>query len=190
MFMILCWSNSAVTWKKSMAPTSSLNALSPRMKPTPSLMRPSVPCYLSTGISHVKEPTPILLCPACGSLICLTAGAMFGMLPLIRAHRELWLPSPHSSFWLDLYLATRPALFAPNLYKNNLFLTTSLSHSVDISTQISYICLFLQLDLDLLSAVRTPPYHSWKNPVERIMSIINVALQSVGLMRLKSSSST
>ena len=56
-----------------------------------------------------------------------------------------------------------------------------------LATQISYICLFLQLDLDLLSAVRTPPYHSWKNPVERIMSIINihVALQSVGLMRQK-----
>lgn len=52
-----------------------------------------------------------------------------------------------------------------------------------LSIQISYICLFLQLDLDMLSAVRTPPYHSWKNPVERIMSIINIALQSVGLMR-------
>ena len=35
----------------------------------------------------------------------------------------------------------------------------------------------------MLVAVRTPPYHSWKNPVERIMSIINIALQSVGLMR-------
>jgi len=52
-----------------------------------------------------------------------------------------------------------------------------------LSTQISYICLFLQLDLDFLSAVRTPPYHSWKILVERIMSIINIALQSVGLMR-------
>ena len=52
-----------------------------------------------------------------------------------------------------------------------------------LSTQISYICLFLQMDLDMLSAVRTPPYNSWKNPVERIMSIVNIALQSVGLMR-------
>ena len=52
-----------------------------------------------------------------------------------------------------------------------------------LATQISYICLFLNMDLDFLSAVRTPPYHSWKNPVERIMSIINVALESVGLMR-------
>ena len=44
-------------------------------------------------------------------------------------------------------------------------------------------CLFLKMDLDYLSAVRTPPYHSWKHPVERIMAIINIALQSVGLMR-------
>ncbi len=49
--------------------------------------------------------------------------------------------------------------------------------------QLSYICLFLALDLDYLVAVRTPPQHSWKNPVERIMSILNLGLQSVGLMR-------
>ena len=28
-------------------------------------------------------------------------------------------------------------------------------------------------------------YHSWRNPVERIMSILNLALQLVGLMRTK-----
>jgi len=51
--------------------------------------------------------------------------------------------------------------------------------------QLSYICLFLALDLDYFIAVRTPPQHSWKNPVERIMSILNLGLQSVGLMRSK-----
>ena len=35
----------------------------------------------------------------------------------------------------------------------------------------------------MLVAVRTPPYPSWKNHVERIMSIINIVLQSVGLMQ-------
>ena len=35
----------------------------------------------------------------------------------------------------------------------------------------------------MVVAVRTPPYHSCRNPVERIMSILNLALQSVGLMR-------
>lgn len=56
------------------------------------------------------------------------------------------------------------------------------------TVQISLISLFLALDLDYLCAVRTPPYHSWKNPAERIMSILNVGLQSVGIMRQKTRS--
>ena len=52
-----------------------------------------------------------------------------------------------------------------------------------LTAQISYICLFVLRNLDLLCAVRTPPYHSWKNPVERVMSILNLALHSVGLIR-------
>ncbi|GBC46844.1 hypothetical protein GLOIN_2v1782174 [Rhizophagus irregularis DAOM 181602=DAOM 197198] len=52
-----------------------------------------------------------------------------------------------------------------------------------LRVQLSWICLFLALDLDYFVAVRTPPGHSWKNPVERIMSILNLGLQSVGLMR-------
>ena len=38
----------------------------------------------------------------------------------------------------------------------------------------------------MIIAVRTPPpphpYNSWKDPAERIMSILNLALQAVGLM--------
>ena len=52
-----------------------------------------------------------------------------------------------------------------------------------VSTQISLINVFLKNDLDMLQAVRTPPYHSWKNPVERVNCILNLGLQSVGLMR-------
>ena len=52
-----------------------------------------------------------------------------------------------------------------------------------ISVQVSLICLFLKLDLDYLCAARNAPYHSWRNPVERIMSILNMGLQSVGLAR-------
>lgn len=48
--------------------------------------------------------------------------------------------------------------------------------------QISLISIFLALDLDFLCAVRTP-HHSWKNPAERIMSILIIGLQSVGVMR-------
>uniref|UniRef100_U9TKM5 Uncharacterized protein n=1 Tax=Rhizophagus irregularis (strain DAOM 181602 / DAOM 197198 / MUCL 43194) TaxID=747089 RepID=U9TKM5_RHIID len=52
-----------------------------------------------------------------------------------------------------------------------------------LQVQLSLISLFMSLDLDLLVAVRTPSGHSWKNPVERIMSILNLGLQCIGLMR-------
>ena len=50
------------------------------------------------------------------------------------------------------------------------------------SVQIALINLFLARDLDFLCTVRTPPYHSWKNPAERIMSILNIGLQCVGVI--------
>lgn len=54
-----------------------------------------------------------------------------------------------------------------------------------ISVRLSLIAIFLNLDLDMLVACRTAPNHSWKNPVERIMSIVNLGLQCIGLMRSK-----
>ena len=51
------------------------------------------------------------------------------------------------------------------------------------SVQVALICLFLQGNFDLLIAVRTAPYQSWTNPAERIMSILNFALQGVALVR-------
>ena len=56
-----------------------------------------------------------------------------------------------------------------------------------VSVQLSLIALFLNLDLDFLVACRTAPNHSWKNPVERMMSIINLGFQCVGVMRSKGS---
>ena len=56
-----------------------------------------------------------------------------------------------------------------------------------LSVQLSLISIFLSLDLDYLYAVRTAPAQSRKNPVERIMSILNLGLQSVGLMRTQGS---
>ena len=43
------------------------------------------------------------------------------------------------------------------------------------------IALFLNLNLDLLVVARTAPNNSWKNPVERIMSVINLGLQCIGI---------
>ena len=54
------------------------------------------------------------------------------------------------------------------------------------SVQISLINIFLAGDYDMLLACRTPPCNSWKNPAERIMSILNIGFQSVGLMRTPS----
>ena len=52
-----------------------------------------------------------------------------------------------------------------------------------LSVQLSLISLFLTLNLYYLCACRTAPYHSWRNPVERHMSIVNLGLQSVRMMR-------
>ena len=52
-----------------------------------------------------------------------------------------------------------------------------------LSVQLSLILLYLKLDLDYLCAARTAPCHSWRNPAERVMSIVNLGLQCVGLMR-------
>ena len=49
--------------------------------------------------------------------------------------------------------------------------------------QLSLIGLFKKLDLDLLVVGRTAPGHSWANPVERIMSLLNLAYQNVAQSR-------
>ena len=52
-----------------------------------------------------------------------------------------------------------------------------------ISVQLSLIALFQELNLDMLIALRTAPCQSWQNPVERIMSIVNIGLHGTGIMR-------
>ena len=54
-----------------------------------------------------------------------------------------------------------------------------------LSVQLWHIAIFLARDLDCLIAVRTPPYNSWKNPAERVMSELNLVLQGVGLARAR-----
>gem|GEM_PF-5387959 len=51
------------------------------------------------------------------------------------------------------------------------------------SVQIALLCLFLRGDFDLLIATRTAPQQSWTNPAERIMSILNLGLQGVAIVR-------
>ena len=56
-----------------------------------------------------------------------------------------------------------------------------------LSVQLALVCLFIAGDYDMLVAARTPPMSSWKKTPERIMSILNLALQCVGLMRSEAS---
>ena len=48
--------------------------------------------------------------------------------------------------------------------------------------KVALIAPFRRLDLDYSCAACTAPCHGWKNPVECVMSIFNLGLQSVGLM--------
>lgn len=57
-------------------------------------------------------------------------------------------------------------------------------HRVTYETVKLALCvIFMQLDLDMIVALRTAPNHSWMNPAERCMSILNLALQHVALAR-------
>lgn len=50
-------------------------------------------------------------------------------------------------------------------------------------TQLAQIAYFMEHNIDYLSLIQTPPHHSWKNPAERVMSNLNLALQGIGVMR-------
>ena len=56
---------------------------------------------------------------------------------------------------------------------------------VYLEVQLALLALFIFLDLDCLHAVRTAPYQSFHNPVERCMSTLNLGLQFVSLARAK-----
>lgn len=56
------------------------------------------------------------------------------------------------------------------------------------SVKLALILIFKNQDLDILVAGRTAPGHSWINPVERIMSILNIAMQNAALARTECNS--
>ena len=51
------------------------------------------------------------------------------------------------------------------------------------SVKVSLIALFKAANLDMLIAGRCAPGQSWVNPVERVMALLNLALQNVSLGR-------
>ncbi|KAL3865743.1 hypothetical protein ACJMK2_043103 [Sinanodonta woodiana] len=56
------------------------------------------------------------------------------------------------------------------------------------AVKFSLIVLFRRLQLEFLVACRTAPGHSWTNPAERIMSLLNIAFQNTALARELASS--
>eukprot|EP00887_Chlorella_sp_A99_P000044 scaffold16.g44.t1 len=56
-------------------------------------------------------------------------------------------------------------------------------HLERAAVQASHIALWRLLRLDVLTVVRTVPRQSWRNPVERCMSVLNLGLQGVALSR-------
>ena len=51
------------------------------------------------------------------------------------------------------------------------------------SVKIASICLYKEPDLDFIIVARCAPGHSYMNPAERIMSILNLGLQNVATER-------
>ena len=45
------------------------------------------------------------------------------------------------------------------------------------------MALFMELGLDTLVAMRTAPTLSWGNPMERVMSVLNLGLKAIALAR-------
>ena len=54
-----------------------------------------------------------------------------------------------------------------------------------MSVKLALTALFRKSDLDYLCAARTAPYHSYRNPVERKMPILNLGLEAAALARGK-----
>lgn len=54
------------------------------------------------------------------------------------------------------------------------------------SVKCASICVFKEMNLDMMILARCAPGHSFVNPAERVMSILNLALQNVALERKES----
>ncbi len=53
------------------------------------------------------------------------------------------------------------------------------------SVRLGLLALFLDMDLDTMVVMRTAPTQSWANPVQRVMSVLNLGLQGVALAKFE-----
>ena len=54
-----------------------------------------------------------------------------------------------------------------------------------LSVKIALVALQKSLNADILVAVRTPPRHSFRNPVDKVNCFLNIGLYGIGVMRQK-----
>ena len=71
-----------------------------------------------------------------------------------------------------------------NIYnKSNELASTLLKYTDGGTDQIANICIFRELHLDMLITGQCAPGHSFTNPAERIMAILNIRLQNCATER-------
>ena len=160
-----------------------------------------------TPVAAAERGKQVLVSLSQSFQVCDHDFTRFSLIPTVVLRVDI--PSSMDGSWYDgqVYVGIKEAVFEPSsalrhaseLYnilltemgmKSVLFLYTDGGpdhRTTYISTQLSLIALFLNLNLDYLCAARTAPHNSWKNPVERMMSILNLGFQSIGLMRSKMS---
>lgn len=78
------------------------------------------------------------------------------------------------------------ALFQKSRYFSSILMVVLTIHQVTYTlVKLSLIALFKKMDIDYLCAMITAPYQSYRNPVERIMAIVNLGLQAIAIARGK-----
>ncbi|CAC5419773.1 unnamed protein product [Mytilus coruscus] len=166
---------------------------------------PGVP--ISTGVpGHNK-----VLAPADGPKLVATDHNFHlgGLVPSVAFVSDIPKNSNDSFFNGHIYVTTKDKVFqASTPYRHATELTRILRENYsddDVNLETPILCLmtdggpdhratfgtvqlsliqpFIALDLDMLIALRTAPNHSWMNPAERCMSILNLSLQHCALSR-------
>ena len=156
-----------------------------------------------TPVAAAERGKQVLVSLSQSFQVCDHDFTRFSLIPTVLLKVDI--PSSMDGSWYDgqVYVGVKEAVFEPSSalrhaselhnilltemgMKSVLFLYTDGGpdhRTTYISTQLSLIALFRNLNLDYLCAARTAPHNSWRNPVERMMSILNLGFQSIGLMR-------
>ena len=156
-------------------------------------------------VAAAERGRQVLVSTAQSFEVCDHDFTRFSLIPTVALQVDIPLTIDGSWYDGQVHVGLKEAVFEPsNALRHATELHNVLMHEIGtrsvlflytdggpdhrttyVSTQLSLIALFLNLNLDYLCAARTAPHHSWRNPVERMMSILNLGFQSIGLMREK-----